>query len=393
MAKILFALSVIFLHFVIVRIGDFPLTLGAVLGTVAVLRVALRGVVGTAVGVTSVWVIYSCIVYFLNPDLVTQEDFVQTLLLSSAAVFIGVSSVVGAGKTQHYSGTARLLLWGLSILGVIQYISASMNNPLLYNLWGDRQAFYEYEVRLGADARATGLYLEPAFFALVLGVLMCIAIADGASFKSYLLPALAGMLSTQSASGLGTTLVLLAVVTFSKQGTGLGSSKRLAWTLLGGFLFAFVSWDYLGRRIASADTPGSSAYYRLVGPQEVLRWILLENPLGAPLGSIQKVVGSFQIVMAGVVGTSLDNGLYVVVYYMGWIGLVSLLWLGWLSARPLLERAPIEDFIRPLALLLFLLFTGSVFTLEFAVLVGFLFMQRNRADSQARAVRDTDTNG
>jgi len=128
--------------------------------------------------------------------------------------------------------------------------------------------------------------------------------------------------------------------------------------------------EYFLGRIASLSVEGSSAYYRIVAPLEMLRDILTNDLTGLPFGSYQEVVLSYGLLLDGIgIGQSLDNGLYLLLFYFGWIGIIVLA-LAALTAVFLYRGRMRTSTAYVLGyLFLSLFYSGGIFSPEYVLIV------------------------
>jgi putative colanic acid polymerase len=155
--------------------------------------------------------------------------------------------------------------------------------------------------------------------------------------------------------------------------------------------------SYLANRLNSTYTVGSSANYRLIAPQEILQDVLSKDLLGRPLGSIQETVGSYGSLNGIETGTSLDNGFYVIIYYMGWVGVCVLLALALLTVRGAFRpqghfRSIALVWLIPPWLLGSLLFSGGIVLPEFVITTVLLLAVYKGGQRPLRESRFSDTN-
>jgi putative colanic acid polymerase len=98
--------------------------------------------------------------------------------------------------------------------------------------------------------------------------------------------------------------------------------------------------------------------------------ILSSQFFGHPLGSLYDVVSRYQLFQFGAEqSVTLDNGLYVIIFYFGWIGLLVLIGL-FVWALSAIRREKIglgvPSIVVRLWLVSCLLFSGAIFAPEFA---------------------------
>jgi putative colanic acid polymerase len=95
------------------------------------------------------------------------------------------------------------------------------------------------------------------------------------------------------------------------------------------------------------------------------------------MGSLYNVVASYQLFQFGAEqSVSLDNGIYVLIFYFGWLGLVSIFVISvWalFAKSSTVGQSIIGDRQVRIWVLLSLLFSGAIFAPEFSI-VTFLVL-------------------
>lgn len=220
---------------------------------------------------------------------------------------------------------------------------AGLGSTVLYNPFGQHQYLGEYDVSRFANARiirAPGFYLEPSFNAFVITSLYAICLLGNFRLWISSILTLSALFFIQSVTGLIVFIVIWLLVLMNIQ---FGKSKaRKTWGRLGivnlVLALAIMFSGGVGgivkapgadaaTRLTEINAPGSSGYYRMVAPLTVIRDVLTYNPLGKPLGHIEETLVKYQLKNGQQQGTSLDNGLYLLVFYFGWLGVVFIAFL------------------------------------------------------------------
>lgn len=391
---------VLLLHFQVAEIQGYPLTVGLLLSGVVV-AVSVRGAPPMVPFALLALVIAAlCLQTLLDPG-TDQVQFLRSLALFAYSVglvlWVSSAPVSPRGPGARPYLVAIVLIDGLAWL---QYLAGSRGIGFFFNPWRGFTYLYLYNPRLGlVPVRAEAFYLEPSFAALVL--VICATAAILAGTRPLLAVSLCGigMLAVRSASGILTVGVLavlsIVIPQVSAAGGRRGTRAERVFLLavLGGLAIAFT--PYAVTRLTSTDQVGSSSNYRLAAPVALLRDLLGRTVIGEPLGSVNRAVSDAGLLLGTQVGSSLDNGLYVYVYYFGWVGIVAALTgLVVVALRGLAE--PRFGRVAALAvpiLTMSALFTGAVFTPEYAVLVALVIGEaRRRLATRADAVR-TATDG
>ncbi|WP_157887562.1 putative colanic acid polymerase WcaD [Frondihabitans sp. PAMC 28766] len=371
-------ITVISQHFALVNIGTYPLTLGFLSGCVLV-ALASRGI--SLQVLTAVWMpllALASLAALVQPETTNAFDFGTTLALALVTTFF----IAGSSRGFRDELWASPALWGalraclavVVTLSAVQVASGHFGIGFFFNPFRSFQYGHQYapELQFTSYPRAEGFFLEPSYDAFVIGTLSVALLLQRKHLKSTLILAFVGMACTQSATGL-ILLLCIALIFAMKSKPGIAIAVVTASLLL-----VAILGRYLVGRLSSINATGSSANYRLVEPIKVIRDVLTLHPLGMPLGSIYDVVAKYGLVMDGVQQTiSLDNGLYVVIYYFGWIGLgLLLLFAGWAVRglfRPSQRGGPsVVTWVGPIWLLGAMLFSGGIVAPEFGLMTWIL---------------------
>jgi putative colanic acid polymerase len=296
----------------------------------------------------------------------SEVQFLRSFALWLFALLATVWACSAPLRPQGFIRLDAALLFALSLvagLSVLQFLTGSLGSSAFFNPWGARQFGYQYDFALyAAVIRSPGFYLEPSFNGLVLLTLMYarVRLNSEATVKTLMI-GVPGLLATRSLAALITFALLALLLTQGARKVRQHFAKLSV--LLGAVAALAISYQYMAVRLSTAFTPGSSANYRLIAPLRVIRDVLDDYPFGRPMGSMREVMYSYELLNGAQIGSSLDNGIYVVIYTFGWLGIAAVLALGVygvlnLRVRP--ERATAALFI-----LFAAIFTGAVFSPEF----------------------------
>ncbi len=321
----------------------------------------------------------------ISPINYSQIEFLKTFALLSLACLI-MSTARSPIKTEFIAGRSAKLallisLFCVSTLSVLQVIGGTLGSDAFFNPWGSRQFLREYDplMQFSTVPRAHGFFLEPSYNAFILVTTTLTLLALKHRPVAVTLLFFAGIIATQSASGLLLGgVIVLAALRRSRPGALVGT---LGLSVAGAWLVG----PYLLERLQSANQLGSSTNYRIVAPLEVLRDTLLAAPLGYPLGSTEQVLSSYNLLLGSQQGTSLDNGAYVLTYYFGWFGLVGLLLAAMFAmARTISDRtsSPAVSAV-PVIVVGSLLFSGAVLSPEYVIMIWLLIQAYRHHQSLA----------
>ena len=369
----LLIVTVLFQHFELFQLGDFRVTVALFSGSILVALASKRL---SPIRLTAVWapiLALTSLGAIFAAGISQPVNFFSTLALMLLATAIVVFATNGM-KPGVFQSTAvwravHSTLIMVVLLSAFQVALGALGNDVLFNLFGGFQFQNQYNPQLGfvAFPRAQGLFLEPSYNAFVISSLAVALLCSGRYFRSTIALALLGLASAQSATGLIVFLLIVLMLSMRSR-----PKVAIPIGIAGLILLGFLGPSLIARLESIGDV-GSSGNYRILAPIQVLQDLLQTNPLGLPLGSIYDVVGGYGLTMYGVAETaSLDNGLYVIIYYFGWVGVILVSWMAcWAVAsvaRARTHKSVSLEWIVPAWLLGSLLFSGGIVAPEFAVM-------------------------
>jgi putative colanic acid polymerase len=370
----LLAIAIIGQHFMIVQAAGYPVTLGLIIGVPLILLLSRGGYATRLILALSVVVALTS-----SAALVTRMEGSDPLSFSrTLALFILAVAVVIAGSAGLDPGFVRSTAFSSAIsttllivvgLSVLQVAAGSLGSEAFFNVFGRFQYLYEYQpyLQFNPIPRAQGFFLEPSYDAFVIGTLTLISLLTGRHFRGTAAIGILGVVMSRSATGLLLLIIVGVVVALrSRPGASILVLTGLA-------VVGLASGSYLQARLQSFSTSGSSTNYRLVAPLQVLQDTLLETPIGHALGSVSNILLGYDLYNGAELGTSLDNGLYVFVFYFGWVGILLIAGLAVLAARAMLRhRSSTWGAVAPLWLFGTLFFSGGIMLPEYAVMIALL---------------------
>ena len=370
----LMAIAIIGQHFMIVQAAGYPVTLGLVVGVPLILLLS-RG------GYASRMILALCAVVALTASsaLITGLEgsdplsFLRTLALFVLAVIVMVAGSAGLDpaftRSTAFSTAISATLLIVVGLSVLQVAAGTLGSEAFFNVFGRFQYLYEYQpyLQFNPVPRAQGFFLEPSYDAFVIGTLTLMSLLTGRHFRGTIAVGILGILMSRSATGLLLLLIIGVVVAVRSR------PAVSVVVLLGLSVVGVASGTYLQERLESFSTSGSSTNYRLVAPLQVLGDTLLHTPVGHALGSVSKILLGYDLYNGAELGTSLDNGLYVLVFYFGWIGIVLIAVLAIVALRTMLRSGRSAwGAVAPLWLFGTLFFSGGIMLPEYAVMTALL---------------------
>lgn len=376
------AAFVLFQHFQVSKIGEYPITLGLFLGILLVATVSTRLAMSSVFVALGIVVIPNALVQIAAPS--TRDgslSFFQTLaLFVFAAVVIGQCKR-GTVRPEAVEAMLRGAFFALIVvvgLCLLQVVTGARGSVQWFNPFGVHQYLYEYNPHLEFNPipRAAGFYLEPSYAAFVIGSMSVALLAQGYRKLPVWVLAGAGLLAVRSATG----LILFGVVALVVIFVGKSRLKLVAFVVLA--VLTALALPYLTGRLDSTFTAGSSAYYRLIGPLQILRDTLVHFPLGHPYGSLRNTVADYGILNGAAAGDSLDNGFYVIVFYFGWLGLIASICLASWALVCVVRRArtgSIAQAVVPIWAVGSLLFSGGIMLPEYVFTLWVIFATRQQS--------------
>jgi putative colanic acid polymerase len=373
---LIIALALIALHLELVTIAGFPLTCAPVIALLVVCRTTKPRVpLLAAIAVCGLFA-YVLGVFLLSSSDISTAEFVRTLslLAFSTLVCLSVATLPLRGSGEWLTISARVVLCVVSLFSLAQFFLFEVHgSPLLYNPWRQHQYLYSYDVahQYGVT-RAQGFYLEPSFNALVLtSAFVILLLRKKSRAMDYALISV-GLLTTRSMAGLLIAFTLFLAILFGSHFANRQYLRALVLVLLP--ILIWGASTYITRRVETVSVVGSSVHYRVVAPVQMISDVLKTHHFGMPLGSVDRVYLTYGVLNGTKVGNSLDNGLYLLVYYFGWTGLI-LLCSGAFAIILYFLRHP--DDRKVLAMLFVfgsLIFTGGILLPDYQLLIALVVL-------------------
>lgn len=381
------ALAIVTLHLQVAQVGGFPLTLGALLGIGLVVFLAspLRIPLVPFIFVLGL-IALGCFGFLANPSGVSGEDYFRTFaLVVMSATLVVISLPPSTHSDQTWRGMERgviVAVWVVSVMSLVQVVTGYLGSEVFFNPWGAFQYLYEYKPYLQWNPipRAQGFYLEPSFDAFVLGSMLFILLVRRRANPATVIVTVGGLLAARSATSIVILLLLLGMYAIVSHRSLYGAAALIA--------VIVVTWGELMRRVSSIFDLSSSGNYRLIAPLRVLEDVVFSSPLGSPLGSVETVLRQYDLLNGSRAGTSLDNGIYLLVFYFGWAGvlLVAILAVAAIYAvRNLSRRGVGFGAYAPAWVLGSLVFSGGIFLPEYIVVVCLLLLSIGRLDRKVQS--------
>ena len=367
------AATVVLLHFMLAQVSGYPVTL-APFALLAFLFVSYE--FRLSASVLPLWSLL-ILLPFLNPDFfvsgVDPVEFMRTYVLWGFTVTtVLFASAAGVRSEGRWVGKAAFVaLVVVTVYSVAQILTFDyLGSDALFNPFGSHQYLYQYEVELYADSiRAPGFYLEPSFNAFIVTSMVFIAVVSGYRPTSALILGAVALLAIQAMSGI--LVYAFVLVVYLIMG---GASKRLFVIVAVGLVVVLAVYfsgtgEYVLERITSGSEEGSSTNYRIVAPLAILEDMLSSHVTGISFGRMEEVILSYGLALGEESGSSLDNGVYLLMFHFGWLAVgavVLTLLLGALFYRRwlTLPRLYLIGYV-----VLSMNYSGAIFNPEYVLII------------------------
>lgn len=384
--------SCVFLHFMVAMPLGYPLTIAPV----AVSFVLWRHYAGKMSLTALIGLTALLLLPFINVFGQPAERLVRFLRTDALWAF-NVTTIWWAARGDLSVRRTDIVEGAFAANVIIAAYSAAQatlafvfGSNALFNPFRGHQYLHEYEATLhdagvGAWSRAPSFYLEPSFGAFVMVSLCVVSLLARYRPTASMLVVSAGLFFNRSFTGIIAFAILAAIHMGLSLGRRVPRAIQLGAAVLVAAIAALGLRQLLSTRIGELGVEGASAYYRIISPLIVLRDVLQFKPLGVEFGQIEAFLMPYGLLQTGAEGNTLDNGLYVVVFYFGWVGLAAIVALVVKAVGQLVngdrERALVWSMI-----FFSMAFSGAVFVPEFAFLI-ILVLYQFRAGPVARPER------
>jgi len=314
------------------------------------------------------------------------NDFIKSLLLYTNTILIVIIL-----KNKIFSSSDYKKLFGLLInLGVlaaifliVQVIYTNVaNSTLLYHPFKSfsytgtgRDFFYDTSNFLRLK-RGHGIFLEPSvagwFSCVIFWTILYLKGINIKYRKIKLLILLSGIIFSLSASAYINIIVVISFHMFHK-------IKKLYKKILAIPVFILISlfvfnWIGVIEKIKQISIVGTSTYYRLAAPFNLLSDVLVDHLFGMPFGNRENILSTKSYMIHGQgIGTSIDNSYYLLIYFFGIIGiLLCSLFILYSIYAVILNK---EGSVFLILIVLILAGTGSTYTPEIGAVFLLYFCQ------------------
>lgn len=367
-------LAIIFTHFTVLNVG-FSFTVLFIILPFLLLRLESK------IRIKKIYVIIMLFLllypFFVSAmyDIFFQHvnyiEFIKTYLLytySIVMLFLVISSESIKLKAVDYLKVLQLIQYVLILLGILQIFGLIfLDNPFFFNPFGPFQYLYEYDYT--KMVRASLFYLEPSFAAFVtFSIFNARLILEKKLKKSNILVTTFLLLLIGSSTGLIVSIFMITMIFYKFENKVFfkNSYIRILFSIFIVsiiFLFGYLNMELIidKLRLSTFGIEGTSAFWRWIMPLYIIRDMINSyNIFGISFGQLESIVSSYQIYMGGRIGTSVDNGLFLVIIYFGLIGFIG---LG--IAIYTLSKSDRTNYIIILGAILSLLFNGAIFYVDY----------------------------
>lgn len=316
--KMLIVIFYLLLQFQFAYILNFPITISLIGMPFFILTFVKFRISNLNLVLCSVFTVISTLNQLVSRNSGNSVQFLRTfILVLMTLVFVGVA-ISGELKLNASEKLDEMLL-GLTILAGIsltQMILGYKFGAFVTHPLGKFSYQYQFHADLKSTiTRASGFFSEPSFNALVCLSFapLVFSIPENKKRTIYTVVLLAYMLSTFSLTGIFSLGVILLLWVWD-------GGKLKLFPVLTVFALLSVTASYINERIRTLDVNGSSANFRIVSPLKAISRVLPENLIGIPLGSLEETIFNFGFLNGNKIGTSVDNGLFLLVLYFGLFG-------------------------------------------------------------------------
>lgn len=399
------AVSLVMLHFVVVQFAKYQLTVAPF--TIVLLLLLLFPIRFT---IPSLLLFLTLLVFpLINLPQVIGDSaaivkFSRTYALWAFAVVVAciclgssqIRTTLAIGKASSVVILIVTFVCIAQVAMVLNFGSTGLFSIFGDNLYGGSPNLERF---VGNINRAIGFYYEPSFCALVLVSMVVIQLLEEKLNWLVIGVAAIGVVVTTSVSGIVALLALVAMFVISSPPQA-HQSVRSKWqglilvlTIVSVGVIAAVEYkDYLLTRGSEIGRDGSSIHYRLVAPIAIVKDVLLSRPFGMAFGRMESAASEYQMLNGDVITETIDNGIYLLIFYFGWIAFFALSWLVLYVVYLAIRRRRIDLLFFGYIALAFN-FNGAVFSPEDLLLFLLVAYQYRLQSINGSAVTDSSVIG
>lgn len=364
----------LFLQFQLAYLLNFPITLSLIglpffVGALVHFRLTNKTLL-----VGCLFIVVTVLNQLLSKKAENSIQFLRTFLLVLMTVSCIGWSITGKLKKDLDKKLDAMLI-GLLILSVISITQAVLGykyGTFVTNPLGNFSYEYQYKADLNSTlTRASGLYAEPSFNALVCISYLPLVLSIQTPRKRgiYILVLATYMVSTFSLTG----ILTLGLILFLSVWDG---KKIKIFPFISLFVLLSLTINYIFQRIGTLYVEGSSANFRIIAPIKAILEILPMNLIGIQLGSLEPTILEFGFLNGSKVGSSIDNGLLLLILYFGLIGfgIIGIIIFYVFSLARKIYKSDLLGWQMVLVPLLSLNFNGGIFLPDFICVMAFMIV-------------------
>lgn len=385
--------SVVFLQFTVFYPLGFPFTIGFI-ATIPLIFLFLKEskLKNSLFIIALVSFVNALQLFFMDFSSIGYWEYIKTFLLImyNLALWCGASYLIRLPFPDMFRVGVRRALFVVCAFTILQHVSFYFIGESLFGVFGD----YSYRGVIHpavtqAKVRAYATYLEPSYCGLVV---VSLFVSDWLARPKLnigmAIITLLACLATNSIATIATIVMIIFTIVVIENRNESGGRKSILNIGIGMAavlvsVSLYFSRNYVERRLDDLGNEGTSSYYRMVAPLEMLKDTLLEYPIGRGLGTVEYTVREYTLVQAGQAAQSLDNGLYLVVFYYGWVGVAF-----WCALVYVMTKSAFKSNYRMSLFIMYIILSsnfsgGGIFNAEYGLLVCFAlislkFGERNK---------------
>ena len=225
--------------------------------------------------------------------------------------------------------------------------------------------------------RPNGIFQEPSVAGWYMAFMIAVTSLYPMNFKRKIILMLVFSLAsilTFSLSGIINTIIIWCVIGYIwSRGFSTFLVSSCSIIILIGIISYTGIGDLIFYRFSDINTPGTSVYYRLTAPIQLIGESLQKFPFGHALGDIEFIsTRDYMINHDAGSQTNIDNSFFLIIYYFGIMGLLITLICFLFLANQLLRKQKVA----PLTIALFLALgqTGALWSPAITLLIGYFLV-------------------
>lgn len=362
------------LQFQLAYISQFPITISLIGLPFFILSFVKFKISNMNLILCSFFIVVSTLNQLVSSNSGNSIQFLRTFfLVLMTLVFVGIA-ISGELKLKASEKLNNMLLALIILAGIsfAQMILGYKYGSFVTQPFGQFSYQYQFKADLNSPiTRASGLFSEPSFNALVCFSFtpLVFSIPEKKKRVIYSIVLLTYMISTFSLTGIVALGVIYLLWVWDE-----GQIKYFP--ILSIFVLLAMTANYISERIRSIDVNGSSANFRIVSPLRAISRLLPENLFGIPLGSLEETISKFGFLNGNRIGSSVDNGLLLLVLYFGFFGIVAVVLMIYYSIKTArkIYSLGLPGWQIAFVPLMAMNFNGGIFLPDFICVISFIIV-------------------